>query len=110
MSNTPQHTPGPWIVDDGDYGPQIIASEPYADWVVETGRVSADDLCWSPIATFDSDNALADATLAASAPALLSALRRLVGEMEVGSLDERETERVMAEAYQAISSATGGAS
>lgn len=81
MSDTPQHTPGPWDIDDGDCGPQVIAQVRYADWVVETGRVSADDLCWSPIATFDSDNALADATLAASAPALLSAVDDLKAEL-----------------------------
>jgi len=67
------HTPGPWDVHDGDYGPQILAQVPYADWVVEQGTAKAGELCTSAIATFDSDNAQADAFLASKAPELLVA-------------------------------------
>ena len=100
-----KHTPGPWGVDDEDYGPQVIAQVRYADWVVETGRVKADDLCWSDIATFSGDNALADATLAASAPALLDALTRLLEEMDG---EGQGLSCAQAMARRAISSATGG--
>ena len=113
-----KHTPGPWGVDDEDYGPQVIAQVRYADWVVETGRVKADALCWSDIATFSGDTALADATLASAAPALLDALTRLLEELDGGNLcvsdacrvraDEHEDGEALAMARRAISSATGG--
>ena len=84
-----KHTPGPWHVD----GCNINAGS--TAYLVANQRATAHQL-------------RANARLIAAAPELLEALTRLLRESEAGSLDERETELTMQEAYRAIRLATGG--
>jgi len=107
MSHT-QHTPGPWVVcieDDSDAAVTIFAASQLRD-----GRIAADE--WDDciaIAGLNHNESEANAHLIAAAPAMLAALRAMVGVTINSGQVSDDMAPALEMALAAIKQATGEA-
>ena len=93
------HTPGPWTVDPKTFA--VYAPDRH-------GHAAAVRVAQRGLAPLPAAEIAANAALMAAAPDLLAALQALVGEADLGEIDQDDgTRALLAQARAAIARATG---